>query len=124
MFERLSTVSFESVGDASRLFLDYLASPSKGLPPFIAGVGSDASFWKERADAAADRDAIHHGQERVEHDEVEVQSPRQRQGFHPVHRVHEVHRPDVEDLTEKVARRGVARRDEDRRSSGGRLAHL
>lgn len=51
MFEVLSKISFESVGESSRLFLDYLSAIERGVPPFIPGMVSDVSFWKQRAES-------------------------------------------------------------------------
>jgi hypothetical protein len=76
----------------------------------------------QRTDPPADRDPVHDRQERIEDDQIEVQASGERHRLHPVHGLDDVQGPDVEDLTEEVARRGVAGGDEHRRSSVGRLA--
>ena len=35
----------------SRLFLDYTAEPSRGIPPYLGGFSGDGESWKEAADA-------------------------------------------------------------------------
>jgi len=45
----------ENADGYSRLFLDFAADPSKGLPPYIGGISGDPALWgaaAERSDAA------------------------------------------------------------------------
>ncbi len=44
----IARADWATVGNPSRLFLDYIASPGEGLPTFIGGVSSNGTFW-ERA---------------------------------------------------------------------------
>lgn len=51
----LEKVRPDAANGYSRLFLDFAAQPSKGLPPYLSGVGAGRGFWLDavaRADAA------------------------------------------------------------------------
>jgi hypothetical protein len=52
VFEVLETVPLESLGNSRRLFLNYVASVTAGVPPFIPGVSEDPSFWRQRAEVS------------------------------------------------------------------------
>ena len=68
----------------------------------------------ERADARADRDTVHHRQEGVEHDQVEIEPACQGQGLDAIRRVDDLDRDDVQDAPQQVARGGIACRHQDR----------
>ena len=74
----------------------------------------------ERADAGAHRDAIHDREERVQHNEVEVESSGQGEGLDAVRRVDDLDRGDVEDAAQEVASGRVAARDQDRGARRGK----
>ena len=55
MAHYLEKVPPEAGNGYNRLFLDFAAQPSKGLPPYMAGVGAGKGYWLDavaRADAA------------------------------------------------------------------------
>ncbi len=41
----LQKVERDAAGGLSRLFLDFTTDPSKGLPPYLSGVGGTRDFW-------------------------------------------------------------------------------
>ena len=72
----------------------------------------------ERADAAADRDAVHDGEERVEDHEVQVEAPGESERLDAVRGVDQLDRGDVQDAPQEVAGGRVAARDQDRGAGG------
>ena len=74
----------------------------------------------ERADAGADREAVHDREERVQDHEVEVEAPGQGEGLDAVRGVDDLDRGDVEDAAQEVAGGRVAARDQDRGARRGR----
>ncbi|UCG53298.1 MAG: bacillithiol biosynthesis BshC [Candidatus Latescibacterota bacterium] len=51
MVRILGKTELETYAEHSRLFLDYVASPSKGISPWLTGLSSEDGFWKSKETA-------------------------------------------------------------------------